>query len=112
MQDPPELIVDMLKLYEQGNSVVYAKRTVIKDESKLKIYSAKVFYKLINKISDINIPMDAGDFRLLGRDVVDVINSMPERNKYLRGLYSYAGYKQVSIEYERDVRYAGNQIYL
>ncbi|MDD2375866.1 MAG: glycosyltransferase family 2 protein [Clostridia bacterium] len=111
MQDPPELIIDMLKLYEQGNSVVYAQRTVRKGESKLKTYTAKLFYMLINKISDINIPMDAGDFRLLGRDVVNVINSMPERNKYLRGLYSYAGFKQAPIEYERDKRYAGKTKY-
>lgn len=111
MQDPPELIPDMIKLYEQGNSVVYARRTVRKGESKFKIYTAKMFYKLINNISDINIPMDAGDFRLLGRNVVDVINSMPENNKYLRGLYSYAGFKQVPIDYEREERQAGKTKY-
>lgn len=111
MQDPPELIVDMLKLYDQGNSVVYAKRSVRKGESKFKVYTAKLFYRLINKISDINIPMDAGDFRLLSREVVDVINSMPENNKYLRGLYSYAGFKQVPIEYEREERQAGKTKY-
>jgi dolichol-phosphate mannosyltransferase len=111
MQDPPELIVDMLKLYEQGNSVVYAKRINRKGESKFKIYSAKMFYKLINKISDIYVPEDAGDFRLLSREVINVINSMPEKNKYLRGLYSYAGFAQVPIEYERDVREAGKTKY-
>lgn len=111
MQDPPELINDMLNLYEQGNSVVYAKRITRKGESKFKIYTAKMFYKLINKLSDINIPMDAGDFRLLSREVVDVINSMPESNKYLRGLYSYAGFKQIPIEYEREERIAGKTKY-
>jgi len=111
MQDPPELISDMLKLYKEGNSVVYAKRKSRKGESKFKIYTAKIFYRLINKMSDINIPMDAGDFRLLSREVVDVINSMPENNKYLRGLYSYAGFKQIPIEYEREERQAGKTKY-
>lgn len=111
MQDPPELISDMLKLYKEGNGVVYAKRKSRKGESKFKIYTAKVFYRLINKMSDINIPMDAGDFRLLSREVVDVINSMPENNKYLRGLYSYAGFKQIPIEYEREERQAGKTKY-
>jgi dolichol-phosphate mannosyltransferase len=111
MQDPPELITEMLKLYNEGNSVVYAKRNRRKGESKFKIYTAKLFYRLINKISDISIPMDAGDFRLLSREVVDVINSMPENNKYLRGLYSYAGFKQVPIEFEREERQAGKTKY-
>lgn len=111
MQDPPELISNMLKLYKEGNGVVYAKRKSRKGESKFKIYTAKVFYRLINKMSDINIPMDAGDFRLLSREVVDIINSMPENNKYLRGLYSYAGFKQIPIEYEREERRAGKTKY-
>ena len=111
MQDPPELLVDMLKLWEDGNEVIYAKRKTRKGESKFKLMTAKMFYKVLNNLSDVEIPKDTGDFRLVDRKVVDVINSMPEHNKFLRGLFSWVGFKQKSIEYERQERFAGKTKY-
>ena len=111
MQDPPELIIDMIKLWEQGNAVVYAKRKKRKGESKFKIYTAKMFYNLLNNLSDIEIPKDTGDFRLIDKKVVEVINELPEHNKFYRGLFSWTGFKQVPIEYERQERIAGKTKY-
>ncbi len=111
MQDPPELLVDMLKLWEDGNEVIYAKRKTRKGESKFKLMTAKMFYKVLNDLSDVEIPKDTGDFRLVDRKVVDVINSMPEHNKFLRGLFSWVGFKQKPIEYERQERFAGKTKY-
>ena len=111
MQDPPELIPDMLKLWEKGNEVIYAQRKTREGESKFKLFTAKMFYKMLNKLSDVEIPRDTGDFRLADRKVVDVINSMPEHNKFLRGLFSWVGFKQVPFEYERKERFAGKTKY-
>ena len=111
MQDPPELLVDMLKLWEEGNEVIYAKRKIRKGESKFKLLTAKMFYKILNGLSDVEIPKDTGDFRLVDRSVVDVINNMPEHNKFLRGLFSWVGFKQQPIEYERQERFAGKTKY-
>ena len=111
MQDPPELLIDMLKLWEEGNEVIYAKRKTRKGESKFKLFTAKMFYKTLNGLSDVDIPKDTGDFRLVDRKVVDVINSMPEHNKFLRGLWSWLGYKQYEFEYERKERFAGKTKY-
>ena len=98
MQDPPETITKMVELWEQGNDVVYAVRTKRKGESIFKTISAKMFYKLLYNLSDVKIPKDTGDFRLADRKVVDVINSLPEHNKYLRGLFSWAGFKQKPLK--------------
>ena len=111
MQDPPELINDMISLWENGNDIVYAKRKSRKGESKFKIYTAKMFYNILNSLSDIDIPKNTGDFRLIDRKVVEVINLLPEHNKFLRGLYSWTGFKQVPIEYERQERTAGKTKY-
>ncbi len=111
MQDPPELLVDMIKLWEDGNEVIYAKRKARKGESKFKLITAKMFYKILNGLSDVEIPRDTGDFRLADKKVIDVINSMPEHNKFLRGLFSWVGFKQIPIEYERQERFAGKTKY-
>lgn len=111
LQDPPELITEMLSLWEQGNEVIYGKRKRRKGESAFKLLSAKMFYKTLNALSDVEIPKDTGDFRLVDRKVVDVINSMPEHNKFLRGLFSWVGFKQYAYEYKRDERAAGNSKY-
>lgn len=111
MQDPPELIKDMIKLWEEGNEVIYAKRKKRKGESLFKLFTAKAFYKMLNGLSDVEIPKDTGDFRLVDRKVVDVINSLPEHNKFLRGLFSWVGFKQTPFEYERQKRYAGKTKY-
>lgn len=111
MQDPPELLVDMINLWENGNEVIYAKRKTRKGESKFKLLTAKMFYKILNGLSDVEIPKDTGDFRLADKKVIDVINSLPEQNKFLRGLFSWVGFKQIPIEYERQERFAGKTKY-
>ncbi len=111
LQDPPELIPDMLKKWEEGNEVIYGKRKTRKGESAFKLLTAKMFYNTLNALSDVEIPKDTGDFRLVDRKVVDVINSLPEHNKFLRGLFSWVGYKQYAYEYERQERFAGETKY-
>lgn len=111
LQDPPELIEKMIELWEKGNDVIYAKRISRKGETPFKLFTAKMFYKILNEFSSVEIPKNTGDFRLADRKVVDVINSLPEHNKFLRGLFSWVGFKQTPIEYERKERYAGKTKY-
>ena len=111
MQDPPEVIKEMIELWEQGNEVIYAKRKARKGETPFKLFTAKMFYNVLNGLSDVEIPKDTGDFRLADRKVIDVINSLPEHNKFLRGLFSWVGFKQIPLEYERKERLAGKTKY-
>lgn len=111
LQDPPELIPEMLKLWEEGNEVIYGERKSREGESKFKLFTASMFYKTLNALSDVEIPKNTGDFRLVDRKVVDTINSMPEHNKFLRGLFSWVGYKQYAFKYERKERFAGETKY-
>lgn len=111
MQDPPEVIPDMVKKWEEGNEVVYAVRKSRKGETKFKLLSAKAFYRLLNKLSDVNIPCDTGDFRLIDRKAVDCLNELPEHNKFMRGLVSWVGFRQTPLEYERQERVAGKTKY-
>ena len=111
LQDPPELIPDMLKYQEDGYEVIYGKRKTREGESAFKLLTAKAFYNTLNKLSDVEIPKDTGDFRLVDKKVVDVINSLPEHNKFLRGLFSWVGFKQYAYEYERKERFAGKTKY-
>jgi len=111
LQDPPELLPEMLKLWEQGHEVIYGKRKKRDGESKFKLLTASMFYKTLNALSDVEIPKDTGDFRLVDRKVVDTINSMPEHNKFLRGLFSWVGYNQYAFEYDRKERFAGKTKY-
>lgn len=111
LQDPPELIPEMVKLWEEGNEVIYGKRKTRDGESAFKLMTAKMFYKTLNALSDVDIPKDTGDFRLVDKKVVDTMNSLPEHNKFLRGLWSWLGYKQYAFEYERKERFAGETKY-
>lgn len=111
LQDPPELIKDMVKKWEEGYEVIYGKRKTRKGESFFKLFTAKMFYKTLNALSNVEIPKDTGDFRVVDRKVVDTINSMPEHNKFLRGMFSWVGYKQYAFEYERQERFAGQTKY-
>ncbi len=111
LQDPPELIKEMIQLWESGNEVIYAKRKKREGESIFKVFTAKIFYKILNGLSTVEIPKDTGDFRLADRKVIDVINSMPEHDKFLRGLFSWVGFKQIPLEYTRKERYAGKTKY-
>jgi dolichol-phosphate mannosyltransferase len=111
LQDPPEVIPQMVHFWRDGNDVVYGLRTDRQGESTFKLWTAKIFYRLINRLSETKMPFDAGDFRLLDRRVVEVINSMPERARFLRGMVSWAGFRQVSLPYERAPRHAGKSKY-
>jgi glycosyltransferase involved in cell wall biosynthesis len=111
LQDPPEVIPQMVQLWREGNEVVYGLRDEREGESRFKLWTAKVFYRLINRLSETKMPLDAGDFRLLDRKVVDVINAMPERARFLRGMVSWAGFRQVPLHYTRGARQAGQTKY-
>lgn len=107
LQDPPEVFPRMIEKWRQGYDVVYGVRASREGESWFKLMTAKVFYRLIYRITDIDIPLDTGDFRLMDRRVVDVIRHMPERNRFLRGMVPWVGFKQTGVEYERRARFAG-----
>lgn len=111
LQDPPELLPEMLKLWEEGNEVIYGQRKTREGESAFKLFTAKMFYQTLNALSDVEIPKNTGDFRLVDKKVVNTINSLPEHNKFLRGLFSWVGYKQYAFEYERKERFAGKTKY-
>ena len=111
LQDPPELLPEMIALWEEGNEVIYGQRRSRKGESAFKLLTAKMFYRTLNALSDVEIPKDTGDFRLVDRKVIDVVNSMPEHNKFLRGLFSWVGFKQRAYSYERQERQAGKTKY-
>lgn len=107
LQDPPELIPEMVKLWRAGSEVVYGVRESRAGESYFKRWSARMFYRVINRLSDVAIPTDTGDFRLIDRRVVDVMLSMPERHRLLRGICSWVGFKQTPFPYKRSARFAG-----
>lgn len=111
LQDPPEIIPEMVKLWNEGNDIVYAKRKSRKGVSIFFNISYKLFYRLLSLLSDIEIPLDTGDFRLVNRKVLNIIKEMPEHNKFFRGLFSWTGFKQVPLEYDRDARFAGETKY-
>ncbi len=106
LQDPPELLATMIQRWHEGYQVVYTvKRT--RKENPLKKLAFHSFYRVLHALSPIEIPMDAGNFSLLDRSVVDVLRSMPERNRYISGMRAWAGFRQIGIPYDRDARYAG-----
>lgn len=107
LQDPPEIYPAMIAQWLDGYEVVYGVRASREGETWFKLFTAKAFYRLIYRITDINIPLDTGDFRLMDRRVVDAIRHMPERNRFLRGMVPWVGYRQVGVEYDRAARYAG-----
>lgn len=107
LQDPPELIPKMIEKYLEGFEVVYAVRAKRKGESIFKRISAKFFYRFLRYMCNIDIPVDTGDFRLISKEVCKVMTSLTERNRYVRGLVSWVGFKQIGIEYEREERFAG-----
>jgi glycosyltransferase involved in cell wall biosynthesis len=110
LQDPPEELHRFIAKWREGYQVVYAVRTRRK-ESLLKRLCYKLFYRILGRLADINIPYDAGDFCLMDRKVVDLLNAMPERNRFVRGLRSWAGFRQIGLEYERSERAAGEPKY-
>ena len=111
LQDPPELFEGMIEKWEEGYEVVYGKRKTREGESIFKLLTARMFYNTLNKLSEIEIPKDTGDFRLVDRKVIDVIAALPEHNKFLRGLFSWVGFNQYAYEYNRVNRVAGKTKY-
>lgn len=111
LQDPPELFEGMIEKWEEGYEVVYGKRNTREGESIFKLLTARMFYNTLNKLSEIEIPKDTGDFRLVDRKVIDVIATLPEHNKFLRGLFSWVGFNQYAYEYNRVNRVAGKTKY-
>lgn len=107
LQDPPEVILEMIEKWKGGYDVVYGVRTKRAGETWFKKATAKAFYRIIDNITGINIPVDTGDFRLMDREVVDAVLQMRERNRFLRGMVSWVGYKQTGVYYERQPRFAG-----
>jgi len=111
LQDPPEVIPRMLDQWRAGSKVVYGVRSSREGESRVKLATARAFYRLLNRLSDVPLPLDAGDFRLLDRQVIDVLAELREENRYIRGLVSWVGFPQSAVVYMRDVRHAGRTKY-
>ncbi|MFP4845460.1 glycosyltransferase family 2 protein [Winogradskyella sp. PE311] len=111
LQDPPELIVQLFQKHKEGYDVVYAKRNSRQGESILKKLTAKIYYRLLKRIVSFEIPLDAGDFRLLSRKVVEAINKMPEKNKFLRGQVAWLGFRQTYVAFDRKTRKHGKSGY-
>jgi dolichol-phosphate mannosyltransferase len=101
----------LIQKWKQGNDVVYAQRTYRHNENSFKRFTAFIFYRILQRLAEVDIPADTGDFCLIDRKVVTVLNSMPERNRYIRGLRAWVGFNQAAICYERDSRYAGKVKY-
>ena len=111
LQDPPELVLVMLEKWREGYEVVYAQRVARQGEGIFKRGAASLFYTLLGSVSEIDIPRDTGDFCLMDRRVVDLLNALPERNRFLRGLRAWLGFKQIAVPFERPPRFAGQTKY-
>lgn len=111
LQDPPEVMLKMIEKWKEGYDVVYGKRLKRNGETFFKKFTAKMFYKILRNMSDVDIPTDAGDFRLIDRKVCEALKSLPEHNRYVRGLVSWIGFKQTGVEFVREERFAGETKY-
>lgn len=111
LQDPPEVILQMIQKWQEGYDVVYGKRADRKGETFFKKLTAKLFYRFLRKMTDVDIPVDTGDFRLIDRKVCNALKQVNERNRYIRGLISWLGFRQTAVEFSRDKRFAGETKY-
>ncbi len=111
LQDPPEVILDLIEKWKEGYEVVYAVRAEREGESWFKLATASLFYRLIYRITDVEIPLDTGDFRLMDRKVVNVLKTMSERHRFPRGMSAWVGFRQIGVEYKRAARFAGETKY-
>jgi dolichol-phosphate mannosyltransferase len=111
LQDPPEVIPRMVEAWRAGGDVVYGQRSIRAGEPRLRLWAIKVFYRGINKLVERPLPVDTGDFRLVDRQVLDVLREMREENRYVRGLVSWVGFEQTAVRYDRDPRFAGTTNY-
>jgi len=111
LQDPPEAIAKMVDRWRQGYDVVYGIRVSRKGETRVKLWTARIFYRILRRFTNIEIPVDVGDFRLLSRRAADQLRQLREKDRFVRGLVSWMGFNQIGIEYEREERYAGETKY-
>ncbi|WP_027244772.1 glycosyltransferase family 2 protein [Leisingera daeponensis] len=111
LQDPPEILPDMMMMMDRGYDVVYGRRAERQGETLFKKATAFLFYRFLNTLSDVDIPKDTGDFRLVSRRALDAVLAMPERARFIRGMFAWAGFKQIGLEYVRDARVAGETKY-
>ena len=111
LQDPPEVILTMIEKWKEGYEVVYGKRTTREGETLFKKITAKMYYRLLKSMTSVDVPVDTGDFRLIDRKVCDSLIALPEKNRYVRGLVSWVGYKQTCVEFTRQERFAGDTKY-
>jgi len=111
LQDPPEVFPEMAAKWREGYHVVYGKRSSRQGETGFKKLSAKIFYRLINSMATLELPLDTGEFRLIDRKVCDAVNRLPEKSRYIRGLVAWVGFRQTSVEYVRHERFAGKTKY-
>ncbi len=111
LQDPPEVILDMIEKWKEGYDVVYGKRAKRKGETFFKLFTAKIFYRFLKSMTNVDIPVDTGDFRLIDRKVCDELSRLSEKNRYVRGLVSWVGFKQTDVTYVREERFAGETKY-
>jgi glycosyltransferase involved in cell wall biosynthesis len=111
LQDPPEVIASMVKQWQQGFDVVYGVRSDRAGETRMKLWTASMFYRLIGRLTQIHIPANVGDFRLMSRRVVDQLKTLREKDRFVRGLVSWVGFKQTGVVYSRDARFAGETKY-
>jgi dolichol-phosphate mannosyltransferase len=111
LQDPPEVIPELLARWREGYDVVYGVRTAREGETHYKLWTARVFYRLMQRLSPVEIPQEAGDFRLLSRRAADAFRSMPERARFIRGMTSWVGFRQIGVPYQRAARFAGSTKY-
>ena len=107
LQDPPALIEEFVRLWHEGYEVVYAQRRARKGESLFKLKSAEMFYRAINKMSDVRIPPNTGDYRLMDRRVVDALQRLPERTRFMKGMFAWVGHRQIAVEFDRNPRHQG-----
>lgn len=111
LQDPPEIILKMIEKWKEGYDVVYGRRLQRKGETFFKKFTAKVFYRTLRSMTEVDMPVDTGDFRLIDRKVCDILKQLPEHNRYVRGLVSWIGFKQTGVEFVREERFAGETKY-
>ncbi len=111
LQDPPDVVLRMIEKWREGYEVVYAVRTKREGETKFKLWTAAAFYRLLQRITEVEIPVDAGDFRLMDRKVVQTMRHLREKHRFMRGLSAWVGFKQIPVEYERAERFAGETKY-
>jgi dolichol-phosphate mannosyltransferase len=111
LQDPPEVLADMVSQWKQGFDVVYGVRSDRAGETRLKLWTASMFYKMLGRLTNIHIPPNVGDFRLMSRRVIDQVKTLREKDRFVRGLVSWVGFRQTGVTYQRDARYAGETKY-